>query len=586
MHARGVDVTAKTGQKVSGAVTSWVTPNGDRLVEHLAGPTPNGDLMVFYWMPGQDWKAVNVSTITGYKVIGRPSAYGHRRPGQSEEVLCARGTDGGVGVHWWTPARDWQVARLDEQTGITFSTDPETWSTPNGSATVEHLACADGNQHLTVCWFDHEARQRTDDLWNTFQPLQTHYHGHRRAVVILWDPHRPDHPAPSRNAVEKAFVSQSDSVRQYFREASLGRFTFDVVEFLPPKVPGQSGWYSASRPADHYWAAPDPSDADGDGFIHGHQEKWAEAVWASAKDFNYSAYDVNKNGVLDPHDLLVCMLIPQSNPKGFFRSASGQESPSWKPLRSDGVDAGVEIPRILEIYVGAPHKGLIFHELAHLFVGAGDMYHGWPPESEYVPFTAGSFSLMATGLPANLDPFHRLKYGWLRHRLALRSGRYSLRGAVSSGECLVLLDRGHSTTEYFLVENRWAQPHTCDADLPDQGLAVWHIIEDASTFNLTPTPSGTDPAYWQSTTNSWGRRGVRLIRPVIAQPTDNKQGLWDGADPATGYDLLSTDPTPQHSELRWASSSAAGLPSGFSIRNISPAGPVMTFDITVPWHNS
>ena len=37
-----------------------------KLVEHLAGPAPGGDLMVYYWMPGQDWKAVNVSSITGH----------------------------------------------------------------------------------------------------------------------------------------------------------------------------------------------------------------------------------------------------------------------------------------------------------------------------------------------------------------------------------------------------------------------------------------------------------------------------------------------------------------------------------------
>ena len=65
-----VDVTAITGKGIIGPVTSWQTPNGPVLVEHLAGMAPNGDLLVFYWMPGQDWNAVNVSQITGQKLAG------------------------------------------------------------------------------------------------------------------------------------------------------------------------------------------------------------------------------------------------------------------------------------------------------------------------------------------------------------------------------------------------------------------------------------------------------------------------------------------------------------------------------------
>ena len=52
-----------------------------------------------------------------------------------------------------------------------------------------------------------------------------------------------------------------------------------------------------------------------------------------------------------------------------------------------------------------------------------------------------------------------------------------------------------------------------------------------------------------------------------------------GADPITGFDVLSDDPNPQHSSLKWSD----GTPSGFAIRNISAAGPVMTADIQVPW---
>jgi M6 family metalloprotease-like protein len=472
------------------------------------------------------------------------------------------------------------------------------WTVPDGNRLVEHVAAVDQNGHLIVSWFDFAARRLTDKLLDDFAPLATQKQ-RRRLVVILWDPQRPGHPAPPRAAIESAFSGQANSVRQFFKESSLGRFDFDVVQFLPPAGAGHPDWYPAQKPADHYWDNPDVNSPDvakqnpnyhqnkyNDGWLSGHNEKWAEAVWMAANDFNFAAFDFNGNGTLDVNDLLVCILIPQSGSfAGFQRPPYGRQVPAAIPLRSNGVNAGVILPTILEIYLGnPPHVGLIAHELSHILVGAADMYHGWPPESEYVPFTAGSFSLMATGIPGNLDPFHRLKYGWLRHRLALHSGCYTLRDAITYGEALVLMDQRHSTKEYFLLENRWNKPNTSDAGLPDTGLAVWHIIEDSASYNQSPTPVGVSAAYWQGTLNQWSRRGVRLLRPVVTPGnTNNGLALWDGSQPATGYDLLSNDPNPQHTQLRWVTNTLAGAPSGFAIRQISPAGPEISFDVTVPW---
>jgi hypothetical protein len=108
-------------------------------------------------------------------------------------------------------------------------------------------------------------------------------------------------------------------------------------------------------------------------------------------------------------------------------------------LRAPGLDSGVEILKgtLIEIYLGnPPHAGLFSHELMHVLLDAADLYHGWPPESQYVPFAPGPFSLMATSMPGNLDPFHRLKYGWLRHLLVLNSGHYKLRASATHNEAL------------------------------------------------------------------------------------------------------------------------------------------------------
>src|SRR5688572_12031373 len=67
-YGRSVDVTAKTGERIEGKLVSWQTPNGTANVEHLAGRSPDGQLLVFYWSPQADWRVVNVSKKTGYLV--------------------------------------------------------------------------------------------------------------------------------------------------------------------------------------------------------------------------------------------------------------------------------------------------------------------------------------------------------------------------------------------------------------------------------------------------------------------------------------------------------------------------------------
>lgn len=54
MLPKVIDVTTILGERVVDSVNSWQTPDGERIVEHLAGESPNGDLLVFYWLPGQD----------------------------------------------------------------------------------------------------------------------------------------------------------------------------------------------------------------------------------------------------------------------------------------------------------------------------------------------------------------------------------------------------------------------------------------------------------------------------------------------------------------------------------------------------
>jgi M6 family metalloprotease-like protein len=341
------------------------------------------------------------------------------------------------------------------------------------------------------------------------------------------------------------------------------------------------GWFPASKPPEYWWGPPDTTDSDGDGWVNPHVQKYAEAIRLADPQINYKSYDNNPfDGNLRPDELGVLFVIPQNQADGFLRYAVGRQYPEQEPLVVDEVTFGA----IIEWYAGNPPvHAVAAHELAHLLLGHGDMYFQLPDGTQIPNFYhVGDCSLMDHGRKlTHIDPFAKLKYGWLRPQLIVRSGHYSLPSIETERFVWILMNPAHSIAEYFIVENRW--PGTSyDRNMSDLGggLAIWHIMEDPAVFGSVPAPPGVTPEIWsQVSLGDDTRRAIRLLRPLIVPPLNDAIALRDGADPVTGFDVLSDDPNPQHSSLKWAD----GTPSGFAIRNISLAGQVMTADVSVPW---
>lgn len=404
-------------------------------------------------------------------------------------------------------------------------------------------------------------RSQVPDLSKPFYSLKPTV-GKRKLLVILWDPHRPDHPAPGKSTVQNVIFGSRPSVRDYFLENSGGRFTLESA--------GVFGWYAADKDADHYWNH--PANCCADGFTSGHVEKWTEAIRKADPSFNYKAYDTNNDNVLSPDELGILIVIPQNDPFGTNRSAAGRQCPNWEPLMVDGVRIDV----ISEAYIGSPPSlGLVAHELAHLLLGAGDMYFWF-----FQPYAAGGYSLMDQSPPSppHLDPFHKLRLGWIVPRVHTGIGWRGLPDVETNGEACILYDPLRGTKEYFVVENRW-RGNSYDSTRPDVGLGVWHMLEDPAVFGPLPAPIGSPPAEWNKVGyHEWARRGIRMIRPVYGPPFNDGLALWDGSDPATGYDLLPFDSNPNHATLHWSDKT----PSPFAITNISPAEPFMEALIESP----
>ncbi len=448
--------------------------------------------------------------------------------------------------------------------------------------------------------------------------------GERKVLVILWDPGRQEHKRTlTKRDIQKLIFGEDTSVKDYFLENS--------GQSLELKNVGILGWYDANESAETFWGHWDQEDLpedrnqngqldpgedlngngrldgpDGilqsdedinkngkldydlnnDGWIRGHRQKWAEAIRKASRDFDFNSFDLNHDKYLSKDELITVMVIPQSNSYGTFRdTVVGKEYPKEEPLIVDGVT----IKNIVEVYTGANNNnnndiGVFAHELAHILIGAGDMYFVRPKDAKkdskvtFPTFMAQGYSLMYNhpANPPHLDPYHKLKAGWLCPEIVTSSGWYELSDVETSDSVLILHDPKRDklgfpdkiNKEYFIVENRWSgNSYDARANISDNGLAIWHIIEaPGQVLRKLPKTSEVKQKYWDSEAwQGWGRKGVRMIRPIMDTPYN--ASLWRGGDPQIADNLT----------LKWID----GTSSGFSIRDISPSRQTMRMRIEI-----
>lgn len=161
---QAVNVSAKTGRKVTSAVTSWQTRSGEYNVEHLAGTDANGNLVVSWWSPLHDWQAVLALDSACRKAALSPSAYQVRSDGATAEVLNIKGANNELLHFWWKSATDWQVLDITLVLKKKIYCEPESWLTAGSAAgsVVEHVAAESDNHHLLVFWFYKAVREAYD----------------------------------------------------------------------------------------------------------------------------------------------------------------------------------------------------------------------------------------------------------------------------------------------------------------------------------------------------------------------------------------------------------------------------------------
>lgn len=349
-------------------------------------------------------------------------------------------------------------------------------------------------------------------------------------AVGLWDPYESGNAStPKKETVEQMIFTGDKSVHGYFSEMSGGSVTMANA--------GVFGWYKADKPAEHYWADPDPTDADGDGYVHGHNEKWAETIKKMDKELDFSAFDTNHDGALSPDELGVLIVIPADGPFGTNRVVYAQEHPTLQSMTVDGVTIGM----IAEWYTGnPPNFGAPAHELSHLFFDTADMYL----DGKY---RAASLSLMdGSYCNCDLDPWHRLFGGknWLNILLPNGSGYYEL-SPVDASYSVMKIPRPGSE-EFLLVEYR---QHNAYNDTGRPGLLVWDILDPAMD-------------------GDWGRNKIHLLRANGGEPVNDSLASYHG----TSQFPVSTG------ILKWFDDSSSGI----SIDEIGESLATIKFKLTLP----
>ncbi len=422
-------------------------------------------------------------------------------------------------------------------------------------------------------------------------------------VVIAWEGKGKGEPPLSSSELERLFFGATNSVTHWFQENSQGRYRLVPHPIHPVIGPFQSiyDWPFYWRNGPEYvrrllcgdpnlfcdawkqnpYKVPPPNDdphryvnqdgsilyLDDEGYLGGHTHSWAEAIRGAAEEIDFRDFDQDRNGNLSVDECLVIIVKAQASTFGTRRPVTGSDVP-----KTDLVVDGVSIREICELYAAPPHDSddlaVAIEEVCHLAANMADQYPDKHFRPNNDPRRPGQLALTdARRRPVHVDPYHKLKWGWLNPQLANQSGKYTLRDTATTGDALILYNPSHGLNEFFILENRW-RGNSYDRfreDMMQEGLALWHCIEDPEL------------------SHDWARRAVHLKR---ADPRldDNGQIQWhltlfDGSDPKRSY-TLDDNSYPQNLRFR------NGVPSCLRITNFSPAGSVMTVHIELDLNQS
>ena len=300
--------------------------------------------------------------------------------------------------------------------------------------------------------------------------------GTRELLVILVElsDRTPDAAHDVAYFTDRFFDTSPPSVRDFYDEVSYGNFTF---------VPGAVlGWYESSYSTWHWDNDTVPDSADCRDVVY-------EAIQMADADIDYSTYDTNGNGTVS-NDELTIFIIVSGDVGGAFHYFTNCNHPTLGAGPGSPTCDGKTIEGEFSTTHEDRHIGSYCHELGH-DLGLPDLY-----DTDGGSAGIGQYGLMGGGSWTFSPPtaWCKIQLGWITPTIVTTNGFYDIRDSETHADAFILVDPTHSTTEYFLVENRRpansyyetiGAPIAPDGTYPDSGLVIYHVDDTQAVDWIT-----------------------------------------------------------------------------------------------------
>lgn len=321
------------------------------------------------------------------------------------------------------------------------------------------------------------------------------------------------------------------SVRDYYTDVSDGALTY--TNYVP------TAYYRATKTKAYY---NDPNLPAGTRA----RELITEALQdLNAHGFDFSQYDANHDGFVDA---LNCFYAGNNGGVWGYGLWPHQYTVSFS---ADGVST---LNYQISDMGSALTLGTFCHENGHMLCNWPDLY-----DYDYDSYGAGQFCLMALGTTDTnpCEPCAYLKYvaGWST-TTNLTTAASGLSLAAGSNTFYRYVNPSNSQ-EYFIIENR--QKTGRDAQLPDAGIAIWHIDENGSNDFQQQTAQNHYEATLLQADGDWD--------------LEHNANAGDNTDLYASPGATSCNPFTTPNTDWWA-----GTPSNLDIYGIGGSGAVMTFN--------
>jgi len=366
-------------------------------------------------------------------------------------------------------------------------------------------------------------------------------------VVLLRANDPADAPTRTATDIRNFFFGPRKSVSTYFNEVSYG--TFNIKEAMV------TDWLVARDDTDTPGI-----DESSNAWVHAGADEatlrrkgaWLIRQIEEMTPFRFKPYDRNGDGKVTIDELAVIWIYAGVSGRG------RETDPAV--VKVDSLSQGVQMGLLARTGDQSPWITSA-HEMGHQILKLFDLY---VDNKGYPGVGAGSLMCDDQSDGTHLDPWAKMKLGWLKPTVVTEDGWYDLADVESVPQALILHDPARGAQDYFIVENRWpGQSH--EDFLETKGIAVWRVSE-------------------RDGSGDWARKAIDLVWAGGLPPSNQinpgycpirADAFFDGGNPATAY-----GPTWNSApgKLVWRD----GTPSAISIWHIPPASPLARVYVDIP----